>query len=100
MNTKFIRVYKPLDVGQIKEHLLIYGDLSGQCANCDHLDVKLDMVACPNCRTAFRYVSFRHVQHHLTKMATIHETRQDLTIIDYDDYARTLGAQKAKDFFK
>lgn len=100
MSAKFIRVYKPLDVVKVKEQLLIYGDLSGQCAHCDTMDLKLELVSCPNCRASFRYVAFRNVKHHLPKMMNIHETRHDLTIIDYDDYARVLGAKKAEDFFK
>lgn len=100
MNTKLIRVYKAMDVGQIKEHLLIYGDLSGQCANCQAMEVKLEMVSCPNCRTDFRYVAFRNIKHHLPKLVQLNESRPDLTFIDYEDYSRTLGAKKAEDFFK
>ena len=100
MNPKFIRVYKAMDIAQIKEHLLIYGDLSGQCAHCQVMDLKLDAVYCPSCRTDFRYLAFRNVRHHLPKLPQLNESRPDLTFVDYDDYARVLGSKKAEDFFK
>lgn len=100
MADKLMRIYKLMDVGKIKAQLLIYGDLAGQCANCDTMDLKLDQSSCPNCRASFRYVAFRNVKHHLPKMTNIHDNRPDLTIVDYDDYAKSLGAKKAEDFFK
>ncbi len=100
MSEKLLRVYKPLDVHKVKEHILIYGDLSGQCGHCQNMDVKLEMSSCPNCRTDFRYIAFRNVLHHMPKIININLNRQDLTIIDFDDYSRILGAKKAEDFFK
>ena len=41
MSQKFIRVYKKIDINEIKQHLLIYGDLSAQCASCQIMDLKL-----------------------------------------------------------
>ena len=97
---KLLRVYKPFDVNTVKEHVLVYGDLSGQCGNCQNMDVKIETVSCPNCRTNFRYIAFRNVAHHMPKIVNIAANRQDLTIIDYDDYNRTLAAKKAEDLFK
>lgn len=100
MFEKLLRIYRPFDLNKVKEHLLVYGDLSGQCAHCQNMDVKLDVVSCPNCRTDFRYIAFRNVHHHMPKILNINANRPDLTIIDYEDYSRTLGAKKAEDFFK
>ena len=43
MSQKFVRIYKKLDINEIKQHLLIYGDLSAQCANCQAMDLKPSM---------------------------------------------------------
>jgi len=100
LSEKLLRVYKPFDVSKVKEHILVYGDLSGQCGHCQNMDVKLETVSCPNCRTDFRYIAFRNVSHHMPKIIIINATRHDLTIIDFEDYSRILGAKKAEDFFK
>ena len=58
MSRKFIRIYKKMDINEIKGHLLIYGDLSAQCANCQAMDLKLDMKSCPKCDAEFKYIAF------------------------------------------
>jgi hypothetical protein len=100
MNEKFLRVYKKMDVHEIKKHLLIYGDLSAQCAECQTMDIKLDMVACPKCGTAFKFIAFRNVRQHLPKLQKIHETRPEVQFVDFDDYTRIMGELKARDFLK
>lgn len=100
MNKKFIRVYKELDVIEIQKHLLIYGDLAGQCANCLNMDVRLDMLTCPQCKTEFRHVAFRNIKNHLPKVAKLFRERPQLTIVDCDDFKRCQGALKAEEFLK
>lgn len=100
MNDKFFRVYKPFDVKTIKEHLLIHGDLTSSCANCGEIDLKLDMKTCPKCSTTFTFISFRNIKNHLPKLLKIHNERQDVTVIDYEDFHRQSGARKAEEFFK
>ena len=78
MSRKFIRIYKKMDINEIKGHLLIYGDLSAQCANCQAMDLKLDMKSCPKCDAEFKYIAFRNVRNHLPKLQKIHEERPSL----------------------
>ncbi len=100
MNEKFLRVYKKMDIHEIKKHLLIYGDLSAQCAECQAMDIKLDMTACPKCGTPFKYIAFRNVRQHLPKLQKIHESRPEVQFVDFDDYTRITGELKARDFLK
>ena len=100
MNTKWIRVYKKFDPKAIKANLLVYGDLSGACENCSHIDIKLDAPICPACRTGFRYIAFRNIKTHFSKIEHLIEANPSAVIIDYDDYKRTIGASKAEDFLK
>ncbi len=97
---KFIRTYKKLDINEIKKHLLIYGDLSAQCANCQSMDLKLEMTACPKCETEFKYISFRNVRNHLPKLQKIDAERPEIQFVDFDDYKRHIGELKARDFLK
>ena len=85
---------------EIKQHLLIYGDISAQCANCQAMDLKLDMTKCPKCDADFKYISFRNVRNHLPKLQTINATRPDILFVDFDDYKRISGELKARDFLK
>jgi hypothetical protein len=100
MNEKFLRVYKKMDVHEIKKHLLIYGDLSAQCAECQAMDIKLEATVCPKCGTAFKFIAFRNVRHHLPKLQKIHEMRPEVQFVDFDDYMRIMGELKAREFLK
>lgn len=100
MGHKFIRIYKELDISEIQKHLLIYGDISGQCANCQTMEVKIDMTTCPQCHTDFQYVAFRNIRDHLPKVSKLVKTRPQVTIVDCDDFKRIQGALKAESFLK
>lgn len=100
MGQKFLKIYKKADIKEVKEHLLIYGDLAGNCANCQAMDLKVDTVQCPQCQTSFKYIAFRNIKHHLPKMQKLSEERTDLTFVDHDDFSRNLGALKAEEFLK
>lgn len=100
MNEKLTRVYQKMDAQKVKVHLMTYGDISASCANCGAIDLKLEMAQCPECKTDFRYLSFRSVKSHIPKMYKLLEERVGLILIDYDDYSRNLAASKAEGFFK
>ncbi len=95
-----MRVYKKMDVDEIKSHLLIYGDLGGICAHCQGMDIKLEETHCCGCRTEFQYIAFRNVKVHMPKILKLHETRPHIIIVDYEDYRYHEGALKAKEFLK
>lgn len=98
--TKFIRMYQNLGVNQIKDNLLIYGEISGSCAKCQAIDVKLDHVKCPQCQTPFNYIAFRNVKSHIAKWQRLLEARPYLKFVDYEDFHRNLAEFKAKEIFK
>lgn len=100
MNEKLMRVYKKLDINDVKSHLMIYGDLAASCAHCQKMDVKLESVSCPNCKTEFEYIAFRNVKVHMPKILKLSQERPTLVIVDYEDYHRLTGEQKAREFLK
>lgn len=100
MSEKFLRVYKKFDFSHVRDHLLIYGDLSASCSKCKALDVKLDAAQCPACGTEFNYIAFRNIRHHLPKMQRIMDERPDVAMVDFEDYTRIMGQVKAEEFLK
>lgn len=99
MNPKFIRIYKKVDIDDIREHLLIYGELSGNCSKCKTIGLKFDLRQCPDCNAEFRYITFRNIKENMPKILKLSETHPGVTFVDYDDYKRITGALKAEDFF-
>ena len=100
MTEEFIRVYRKLDLDEIKKHLLIFGTLSASCGNCQELGIKFDAQRCPQCQATFRYIAFQNIKDHLNKINKIHADSRGLVIVDHDDYKRLIGAKKAKDFLR
>ena len=100
MTQRLIRVYKNLDIQQIKAQLIIWGDVSASCSHCNSLGLKLETAQCPDCRTDFKYVAVRNIKDHLPKIIKLNHERPDLILVDYDDFKRISGALKAEEFLK
>ncbi len=96
MPERFLRIYKKFYVDEVKAHLMTYGALSGMCANCRNMDVKLDMAKCPQCSHEFKYIAFQNVKDHMPKMLRLAQERPQILFIDYDDFKRIEGEEKAK----
>lgn len=104
MTKEYLRTFKLFDFDDVKAHLLIQGDLKGDCAACRALGIDYYTAAtCPECGTPFKYVTSRRLETHQGErfqlVRRMSEKRPDLIWIDYIDYSKVLGHQKAKDFF-
>ncbi|MFP4473489.1 MAG: hypothetical protein ACLFPX_06445 [Candidatus Omnitrophota bacterium] len=99
MSKAFIRIYRDLDFQDVREHTLIYGDLTAACSKCDALDIKLTAPACPECRTDFKYIAFRNVKQHFAKLQRLYDENPKIAFIDFDDYKRALANIKAQEFW-
>ncbi len=90
-----IRVWKEMDVTDIGKHLLIAGEVTGDCSNCRELGINYSTAkACPKCGNEFKYIASR--PHEIRK---IKNKRPDLIFIDLEDYKKVTGKIKAKDLF-
>ena len=96
MSRQLIRMYHNLEFDEIKAHLLEYGVLSGVCSNCKEISQKLDAQACSKCATPFKYIAFQNVKEHLPKILRIMAERPDIRFIDYQDFKRIEGEQRAR----
>lgn len=100
MSAKCLRVFQKLDLNDIKKHLIVYGDLSASCENCQEVSIPFGSAVCPGCKTEFKYAAFRNIKHHLPKVYKLFEERPSLVIVDYDDFKKAFAAKKAEDLLK
>ena len=96
MAKQMIRIYHDLEFTDVKEHLLEYGMLSGMCAKCKAMDIKLNERVCPKCGTEFKYVAFQSVREHLPKMIKLHAERPGIQFVDHQDFKRIEAETKAR----
>ncbi len=96
MSERFLRIYKKFYLDEVKAHLLTYGALSGICANCKKMELKSDVKDCPECKTPFKYIAFQNIKEHIPKMIKISHERPEIVFVDYDDFKRLEGEEKAK----
>ncbi|MCM8814253.1 MAG: hypothetical protein NC924_10050 [Candidatus Omnitrophica bacterium] len=101
MRTALIRVWREVEIDQVRKHLLVAGELTASCENCQHLGIDFFRCGqCPQCGTKFEYISVRgkdNRREELSLIGRLKENRPDLTIIDYDDVKRASGKSKAHD---
>ena len=96
MSERFLRIYKKFYLDEVKAHLMTYGALSGVCANCKNMDVKLEMTQCPQCNSQFKYIAFQNIKEHIPKLLKISQERPQIIFVDYDDFKRLEGEEKAR----
>ena len=104
MSREFLRVYQEFDIEEVKKHLLIWGDLTADCASCRELGLDgYTIKACSKCGTTFKYITSRRTEEHASERFQIvrraSDKRPELIFIDYGDYMKTIGQKKARDFF-
>ncbi len=102
--SEYLRVFKPFKIDEVKQHLLIMGDLAGDCASCRMLGIDFYKAqTCPECGTPFKYLTSRRLEtnpgERFQLVSRMHEKRPDLIFIDYTDYTKLLGQKKVRDFF-
>ena len=101
---EYLRTFRQFDLEDVKQHLLIVGDLSGDCASCRALGIdSYSAKSCSQCGTVFKYVTSRRLEAHPGERfqfaRRIQQKRPDLTVLDYTDYDKAIGRKKARDFF-
>ena len=104
MAREFIRTFQSFDIDEVKQHLLIVGDLSADCANCRALGMDpYSTGQCNECGTPFKYMASRRIEtftgERFAWAKRMTEKRPDLKLIDFGDYSKALGKKQARDFF-
>ncbi len=104
MAHEYLRTYREYNIEEVRDHLLILGDLSADCGKCRAIGLDAHtMDHCGECGTPFRFVTSRRSEAHPDERFRIVrrflEKRPQFVFIDYTDYHKTLGHKKARDFF-
>lgn len=98
---KPIREWREYKIEDIVKHLLIVGDLMGDCANCKHVGIEyLDKKVCPSCKTEFKFIASRDPKQSLSLFKKIKERSLGYSVIEYSDFKMHQDREKAKEFFK
>lgn len=101
MKEFLVRVWQKLNSDEVKQHLLLAGELTANCENCQHLGIDFfKEKKCPQCGTDFKYIGFRKKDNKAEELFAIKrlkEKRPDLIIVDCEDIKRAFGKSKARD---
>ncbi|WP_109021574.1 hypothetical protein [Leptospira kobayashii] len=101
--TKFVRVWRQLDVEEVKKQLLYIDDLYGTCGSCKKLGLNyLKDKKCPDCGSVFKYLATKLTQPaEVGKiLSRIQKEGLDLTLIERADFERSSAQDAARDLFK
>ncbi|MDD5005805.1 MAG: hypothetical protein PHS93_04800 [Candidatus Omnitrophica bacterium] len=95
-----IRTIKEFDLDEICQHLLVVGDLTGDCFKCRELGLNYANVkSCPKCNTEFRYITSRKTSDFgLKNLSILCRKRPDLICIEFNDLKHHQSREKARDF--
>lgn len=101
MKEFLVRVWQKLESDEVKKHLLLAGELTANCENCQQLGIDyLKEKKCTQCGTEFKYIGFRKKNNKAEEFFAINrckEKRPDLIIVDCEDIKRAFGKSKARD---
>jgi hypothetical protein len=105
MGKVWIRTWVEDELDQIKNHILIAGELSSDCGKCKEigLDIKTTKT-CPNCGTTYKYITTRlasgNAGERFTVIKRIRAKCPDLIFVDYDDFKKLTSRSIAEDFLR
>ena len=93
-----IRQVKEFDLDEVCNHLLVVGDLTGDCFSFNELGLDYSSVKnCPKCKTDFHYITSRRSQE--SSLRNLYRKRPDLICIEFSDIKEHKNRQNAKGFF-
>jgi len=95
----YIRVWKELELFDMQKHLLIVGDLMGDCSNCKEVGLDISAVkTCPKCNTEFKYIASRAQGSSQGKR--LKTRRPDLIAIEFADFKEAQTRDEARKFLE
>lgn len=92
----WIRVWDRLKVNEVASSLLVIGILNAECFSCHKIGLSKNSLQCPECGRIFRFVGFRKKAQH--RDLDFFVNRQNLTLIDFDDFSKEFNRSKARKF--
>lgn len=98
---EYMRIWKEVDLQDVKEHIIMVDDQRGYCPNCKqlHIDIKTAK-KCPGCSREFKYVTSAESSGGKSDIVVrLKKKLPDLIFVDFNDYERLLGKKKAENLF-
>ncbi len=92
-----MRVWQEVDIQEIEPHLLIAGNVTGDCGNCKEINISLDAKQCPKCGTSFKYMGTR-ISNSPREAKRLRAKRPDAILIDFKDFKEIQVRKKARGF--
>ena len=89
-----VRIWQEVDIKTIEPHLLIAGNVSGDCANCKEVGIPFESKTCPKCGTLFKYMGTR-ISNSIKEAKRLRIKRPDLVLIDFKDFKEIQARTKA-----
>ena len=95
-----MRTVKEFRLEDVCEHLLVVGELKGDCFHCREVGIDNTAKVCPKCGNEFRYLSYRRPAITLnSQIINLLKKRPDLIYVEFDDIKKQKSKIQAKDFF-
>lgn len=96
-----IREWKEFELEEVSKHLIVVGELSGDCANCRHIGIDyLNQKNCPSCKTEFKYIAARNPKQSPSIYKKVKDKGLGLAVLEYADFKLGQDRKKAKELFK
>ncbi len=99
----FFRIAQEIEYDNVAKHLLVVGELTGDCFNCRAIGIDYSREKyCPECNTDFKYISYRREASLINSasIARLCQKRPDLVYIEYSDIKEIADKLKVKNIFK
>ena len=99
---KPIRIWKNLDLDEVKKHLMVIEDAYGFCFSCKKLGLNyVNDKTCPQCNTIFKYVSsnLRGTSNSLKIVKRITDNGLSLSLIEKADFEQSDAKSTIDDLF-
>lgn len=94
-NQVFLRIWQEVNIDDVSTHLLICGNITGDCNNCREIGISLEATSCPKCNTGFKYITTR-ISNSTHELKRIKRKRPDLIVIDYRDFKEADARRRAR----
>ena len=91
----FVRIWKLLDIEEVKSSLFVIGELSGECFHCHNMGISLNAKICPFCGTRFKFIAFRRKTNQ-SGINRFKEKYPGLTFIEFDDFKKSIDRDNAR----
>ena len=90
-----IRVWEEFDLEATGKHLVVIGELKGECFACHAIGIDINLKKCPSCGVEFKYMGFRR-KVDVSSILRFKNENPDLVYIEFDDFRKVMHKKEAR----